>query len=191
MIEHDLHDAIHAAVEPFIHVRGLVQRCVMSDDLAGPGPTADDQVAQVRGVPAIVHAPESDGNALVEQGGPRHVQRPVGVTAVRRWCRVGGGEHTCDAHPSCRIDQAGQVADDLTRILPIQMITVAGLEPDRVDSAITPLISSSPGERAPRRARASSRICSTGSPWRASTGTNPISAALSTGHRPGRPKPRR
>ena len=64
MREHDLHDSVHAPVETVIHVRGLVQRCVLGDDLAGPGPAADDQVAQVRGVPAVVRAPESDGNAL-------------------------------------------------------------------------------------------------------------------------------
>jgi amidohydrolase len=58
---------------------------------------AAEKAGRVRGVPAVMGAPESDGNALVEQGGPGHVQRPVGVTAVRGRCRVGGGEHAGDA----------------------------------------------------------------------------------------------
>ena len=134
MVEDDFHNAVDPAVETVVQVRGLVQCRVVGDDLAGPGAPADDQVPQVRGVPAIVGAPESDCNALVEQRCPGHVQRPVGMASVRGGRRVGGGEHAGDAQPPRRIDQPGQVIDDLTGILPIGMSAVAGLEADSVDS---------------------------------------------------------
>jgi len=38
---------------------------VVGDDLTGPGTPADDQVTQVRGVPAVVRAPEPDGDTLL------------------------------------------------------------------------------------------------------------------------------
>ena len=134
VVEDDFHDSVDPAVEAVVQVRGLVQCRVVGDDLAGPGAPADDQVTQVRGVPAVVGAPESDRNALVEQRCPGHVQRPIGMASVRGGRRVGGGEHAGDAQPPRRIDQPGQVTDDLTGILLVGMSAVAGLEADSVDS---------------------------------------------------------
>src|SRR5579875_135032 len=80
--EDGLDDAVCPAVEAVIEAGGVVQRLVVGDDLAGPGPPADDQVTQMRGVPAVVRAAEPDADALVEQRRPGHLQRPVGVPAL-------------------------------------------------------------------------------------------------------------
>ena len=56
MAEYGLHDAVDAAVEAVINTGGVLQWLVVGDDLARPGTSADDQVAQARGVPAVVRA---------------------------------------------------------------------------------------------------------------------------------------
>ena len=132
-----------------------------------------NQITQVRGVPAVVCAPEPDGDALVEQRRPGHLQRPVGVTALR----AGAASVVVNtpAMPSRPVGLTSRARSSITwrGFSRARMAPVAGLEADGVDTRHHPAHLLLPRQARLGRSRRSARICPAGSPWRASTGTTP------------------
>src|SRR5229473_1434010 len=115
-IKDDFNVAIDALIE-FLKGSGrLRERQAMRNDLTRPGTTGDNQIAQLGVVALIRIAAHANGDAFTEERLPRNGEitaffdLPNGLRIVRE-------EHPNNAKASVRIDQPGQIMNDLIWLL--------------------------------------------------------------------------
>ena len=104
---------------------------MVGDDDSGSGAAGDDEIAQQRGVATIVGAAEVDRDAFGEERRPGHGKAAVWVPRRSR-VEILLGVYPRDPEMPGRVDQPGQVLDDLGGLLRPGPRPVVGLEADRV-----------------------------------------------------------
>src|SRR6266566_4718743 len=134
-IKDDFNVAIEALVE-FLKGSGrLRERQAMRNDLTRPGTTGDNQIAQLRVVALIRIATHANGDAFTEERLPRNGEITELFDLPDR-LRIVGEEHPNNAKASVRIDQAGQIMNDLIGFLTGGISAVARLKANRIDATI-------------------------------------------------------
>src|SRR5437588_811597 len=107
----------------------------MRNDLTRPGTTGDNQIAQLGVVSLIRVATQAYGDAFPEERLPRNSEIPALFDLPDRLGIV-GEEHPNNAKASVRIDQAGQIMNDLIGLLAGGISAVTRLKPNRIDATV-------------------------------------------------------
>src|SRR5437763_9972554 len=107
----------------------------MRNDLTRPGTTGDNQIAQLGVVALIRIAGHAYGDAFTEERLPRNGEIPTLFDLPDR-LRIVGEEHPNNAKASVRIDQAGQIMNDLIWLLTVRISAVARLKANRIDATV-------------------------------------------------------
>src|SRR5947209_18453249 len=107
----------------------------MRNDLAGSGTTSDNHIAQLGVVALIRIAAHANRDSFPEERLPGDEQitaffdLPDRLGIIRE-------EYPNDAKASVRIDQTGQIMNDLIRLLTAGISAVARLETNRIDATV-------------------------------------------------------
>src|SRR5437588_11789579 len=107
----------------------------MRNDLTRPGTTGDNQIAQLGVVALIRVATHAYGDAFTEERLPRNSEITAFFDLTDR-LRIVGEEHPNNAKASVRIDQAGQIMNDLIGLLAGGISAVARLKANRIDATV-------------------------------------------------------
>src|SRR5437588_11678958 len=107
----------------------------MRNDLTRPGTTGDNQIAQLGVVALIRVAAHANGYSFTEERLPRNSEITTFFDLPDR-LRIVREEHPNNAKASVRIDQAGQIMNDLIGFLTGGISAVARLKPNRIDATI-------------------------------------------------------
>src|SRR5437868_9838239 len=128
-IKDDFNVAIETLIEFLKRIGGLRERQAMRNDLTRLDTTGDNQIAQLGVVALIRVAAHANGDAFAEEGGPGDEQittffdLPDRLGIIRE-------EYANNAQASVRIDQAGQIMNDLIGFLTGGISAVARLKPN-------------------------------------------------------------
>src|SRR6266516_1175812 len=107
----------------------------MRNDVTRFGTTGDDQIAQL-GVVALIRIPaHANSDAFAEEGWPGDEQIPTCFDFPNR-LRIIGQEHPNNAEAPIRIDQTGQIMNDLIWLLTAGISAVACLKANRIDATV-------------------------------------------------------
>src|SRR5712691_1362015 len=107
----------------------------MRNDLTRPGTAGDNQIAQLGVVALIRIAAHANGYSFTEKRLPRNGEITAFFDLPDR-LRIIREEHANNAKASVRIDQAGQIMNDLIWLLPGGISAVARLKTNRIDAAV-------------------------------------------------------
>src|SRR5438270_6514957 len=107
----------------------------MRNDLTRPSTTGDNQIAQLGVVALIRVATHAYGDAFTEERLPRNSEITALFDLPDRLGIV-GEEHPNNAKASVRIDQAGQIMNDLIGLLAGGISAVTRLKPNRIDATV-------------------------------------------------------
>src|SRR5438309_8576956 len=107
----------------------------MRNALTRPGTAGDNQIAQLRVVALIRITTHAYGDAFTEERLPRNSEITAFFDLPDRF-RIVREEHPNNAKASVRIDQAGQIMNDLIGLLTGGISAVARLKPDRIDATV-------------------------------------------------------
>src|SRR6266849_9222240 len=134
-IKDDFKIAIDALIE-FLKGRGrLRERQAMRNDLTRPGTTGDNQIAQLGVVALIRIAAHANAYSFPEERLPGDEQITAFFDLPDR-LRIIREEYANNAKASVRIDQTGQIMNDLIRLLTGGINAVARLKPNRIDATV-------------------------------------------------------
>src|SRR2546421_5222909 len=134
-IKDDFNVAIETLIEFLKGLGRLRERQAMRNDLTRPGTTGDNQIAQLGVVALIRVAAHANGDAFAEEGGPGDEKIPSLFDCPDRLGII-GEEHPNNAEASVRIDQTGQIMNDLIGFLTAGISAVARLKANRIDATI-------------------------------------------------------
>src|SRR5438876_5948806 len=107
----------------------------MRNDLTRLGTTGDNQIAQLGVVALIRIATHAYGYSFAEERWPRNAEIPAFFN-LPDGLGIIGEEHPNDAQASVRIDQTGQIMNDLIGFLTAGISAVARLKANRIDATI-------------------------------------------------------
>src|SRR5437660_9992552 len=107
----------------------------MRNDLTRLDTTGDNQIAQLGVVALIRVAAHANGYSFTEERLPRNSEITTFFDLPDR-LRIVREEHPNNAKASVRIDQAGQIMNDLIGFLTGWISAVARLKPNRIDATI-------------------------------------------------------
>src|SRR5216684_5751749 len=134
-VKDDFNIAIDALIE-FLKGSGrLRERQAMRNDLTRPGTTGDNHIAQLGVVALIRIAAHAYGDSFTEERLPGDEQITAFFDLPDR-LRIIREEYANNAKASVRIDQTGQIMNDLIRLLTGGISAVARLKPNRIDATI-------------------------------------------------------
>src|SRR6266480_1517112 len=134
-VKNDFNIAIDALIE-FLKGSGrLRERQAMRNDLTRPGTTGDNHIAQLRVVALIRIATHAYGDSFPEERLPRNSEITAFFDLPDR-LRIIREEYANNAKASVRIDQAGQIMNDLIGLLVGGIGAVARLKPNRIDATV-------------------------------------------------------
>src|SRR5260370_741688 len=134
-IKDDFNVAIATLIEFLKGLGRLRERQAMRHDLTRPGTTGDNQIAQLGVVALIRVAAHANGDSFTEERLPRNGEitaffdLPDGLRIIRQ-------EYANNAKASVRIDQAGQIMNDLIGLLAGGISAVTRLKPNRIDATV-------------------------------------------------------
>src|SRR6266566_9645182 len=134
-VKDDFNIAIETLIKFLKGLGRLRERQAMRNDLTRTGSTGDNQIAQLGVVALIRIATHAYGDAFTEERLPRNSEitaffdLPDRLGIVRE-------EHPNNAKASVRIDQAGQIMNDLIGLLAGGISAVTRLKPNRIDAAV-------------------------------------------------------
>src|SRR6266851_712758 len=111
-IKDDFNVAIKTLIEFLKGIGRLRERQAMRNDLTRPGTTGDNHIAQLGVIAFVRIATHANGDAFPEEGWPGDEQIPSLFDCPDR-LRIVGEEHPNNAKASVRIDQTGQIMNDL------------------------------------------------------------------------------
>src|SRR5258708_28332207 len=107
----------------------------MRNDLTGPGTTGNNHIAQLGVVALIMIAAHANGDAFTEERWPGDEQIPAFFDLPDR-LRIVGEEHANNTQASVRIDQTGQIMNDLIWLLAGGISAVTRLKPNCIDATV-------------------------------------------------------
>src|SRR5947207_5264871 len=134
-VKNDFNVAINTLIELLKSIGRLRERQAMRNDLTRPGTTGDNHIAQLGVVALIRIAAHANSYSFTEERLPRNGEIPAFFDLPDR-LRIIGEEHPNNAKASVRIDQAGQIMNDLIGFLTGGISAVARLKPNRIDATI-------------------------------------------------------
>src|SRR5947209_10302066 len=134
-VKNDFYIAIDPLLEFLKRVGRLRKRQAMRNDLTRFGTTGDNQIAQLGVVALIRIAAHAYGDAFPEERLPRNGEIPTFFDLPDR-LRIIREEHPNNAKASVRIDQAGQIMNDLIWLLTVRISAVARLKANRIDATV-------------------------------------------------------
>src|SRR2546430_10889247 len=134
-IKDDFNVAIDTLIEFLKRLGCLREGQAMRNDLTRLDTTGDNQIAQLGVVALIRVAAHANGYSFTEERLPRNSEITALFDLPDR-LRIVGEEHPNNAKASVRIDQAGQIMNDLIWLLAGGISAVARLKPDRIDAAV-------------------------------------------------------
>src|SRR6266699_4139934 len=134
-VKDDFNIAIDTLIEFFKGRGRLRERQAMRNDLTRPGTTGDNQIAQLGVVACIRIAAHAYSDAFTEERLPRNSEITALFDLPDR-LRIIREEHPNNAKASVRIDQAGQIMNDLIGLLAGGISAVARLKANRIDATV-------------------------------------------------------
>src|SRR5713226_7838582 len=134
-VKDDFNIAIDALIE-FLKGSGrLRERQAMRNDLTRPGTSGDNQIAQLGVVALIRIAAHANAYSFPEERLPGDEQITAFFDLPDR-LRIIREEYANNAKASVRIDQTGQIMNDLIWLLAGGISAVARLKPNRIDATV-------------------------------------------------------
>src|SRR5947209_4257504 len=131
-VKNDFNIAIDALIE-FLKSSGrLREGQAMRNDLTRPGTTGDNHIAQLGVVALIVITAHPNGDSFTEERLPRNGEIPAFFDLPNR-LRIIGDEYPDNTQASIRIDQAGQIMNNLIGLFAGGISAVARLKANRID----------------------------------------------------------
>src|SRR5256714_5079502 len=134
-IKDDFNVAIETLIEFLKRLGRLRDRQAMRNDLTRLDTPGDNQIAQLGVVALIRVAAHANGYSFTEERLPRNSEITAFFDLPDR-LRIVREEHPNNAKASVRIDQAGQIMNDLIGFLTGGISAVARLKPNRIDATI-------------------------------------------------------
>src|SRR4051812_48329768 len=134
-VKNDFNIAIDALIE-FLKSSGrLREGQAMRNDLTRPGTTGDNHIAQLGVIALIVITAHPNGDSFTEECLPGDEKIPAFFDLPDR-LRIIGDEYPNNTQASVRIDQTGQIMNDLVWLLPGGISAVARLKANRIDATV-------------------------------------------------------
>src|SRR5438270_13860774 len=114
-VKNDFNVAINTLIEFLKSIGRLRERQAMRNDLTRPGTTGDNHIAQLGVIALIRIATHANGDAFAEERLPRNSEVTAFFDLPDR-LRIIRQKYANNAKASVRIDQAGQIMNDLIEI---------------------------------------------------------------------------
>src|SRR6266853_5627709 len=134
-VKNDFNVAIKTLIEFLKSSRRLRERQPMRNDLTRPGTTGDNHIAQLGVVALIRIAAHANGYSFTEERLPRDGEITALFDLPDGLCII-GQEDANNAKASVRIDQTGQIMNDLIWLLAGGISAVARLKANRIDATV-------------------------------------------------------